>query len=261
MMKRHGCILRWLGAGLLLGVLAAACLAADDGAAAAGSDARRIIRLINQNEELSAELGKLRGQLDELLNSIDKTRKQQREMYQTLNARIDRMERDRKASASEDDLVRSLKARVQQLEDTVTALRAAMAGANGDNSDMDPAYRSYSAGLEAIRNGEYQVAVAAFRKFLEERPNDAEYAPEAQYWLGEALFRQKQYAPAIEAQRSLLAAHPDSARKPDALLVIGNAELGLGNVDLARHAWQTLIQDHPDSEAAGKARKRLERIN
>jgi tol-pal system protein YbgF len=153
-----------------------------------------------------------------------------------------------------------LKARMQQLEESLAALRAKLFGSSGDNSDADPAYRAYGAGLEAIRSGDYAAAVEAFQQFLQQRPDDS-YAAEAQYWMGEALFKERQYVSAIAAQKKLIADHPDSARTADALLVIGSAELGLGNVESAREAWETLINGHPNSEAAGKARKRLERIH
>ncbi len=223
------------------------------------NEARRIIQLVNQNEALAAELAKLRGQLDELLGNLDKSRKQQRDMYKGLAERLERIEQERKAAA-EDESAASLKSRLDQLEDTVNAMRAALANVDADSADNDASYRAYSTGLDAYRGGDYPLAIDAFQAFILAHPKHAA-AADAQYWLGEALFRQREYASAISAQKKLIESYPDSTRTPDALLVIGSAELGLGNIDSARAVWATLISDHPQSDAAGKARKRLERIH
>ncbi|MGH8630696.1 MAG: tetratricopeptide repeat protein, partial [Burkholderiales bacterium] len=73
-------------------------------------------------------------------------------------------------------------------------------------------------------------------------------------------FQLRDYKSAIEAQRKLLSAYPNSPKVPDALLNLGSAELGLGDPAAARKTWDELIAKHPSTEAAEKARQRLSRL-
>jgi tol-pal system protein YbgF len=85
-------------------------------------------------------------------------------------------------------------------------------------------------------------------------------APNAQYWIGESYFHLHDYRAAIEAQRRLLGTYPDSAKVPDALLVIGTSETSLGDSVAARKTFEELIARYPSTESAEKAKGRLAKL-
>jgi tol-pal system protein YbgF len=85
-------------------------------------------------------------------------------------------------------------------------------------------------------------------------------AANAQYWIGESYFHLHDYRTAIEAQRRLLGYFPDSAKVPDALLIIGTAESNMGDNAAARKTFEELIARYPSTESAEKAKARLAKL-
>ena len=64
----------------------------------------------------------------------------------------------------------------------------------------------------------------------------------------------------MTVQNRLIRECPKSARVPDAMLSVGSAQAALGNVKAASATFSKVIRNHPDSEAAGEAKKRLASI-
>jgi TolA-binding protein len=58
----------------------------------------------------------------------------------------------------------------------------------------------------------------------------------------------------------LLGTFPESAKSADALLIIGTAESSLGDTSAARKTFEELIDKHPGSDAADKAKGRLAKL-
>jgi TolA-binding protein len=51
--------------------------------------------------------------------------------------------------------------------------------------------------------------------------------------------------------------YPDSAKAPDALLVIASVQAEMGDAGSARNSYEDIIAKYPASDAAAKARTRL----
>jgi tol-pal system protein YbgF len=120
----------------------------------------------------------------------------------------------------------------------------------------EPADQAYTAALNTFRAREHGQAVLDFLDFIAKYPQHA-LAPNAQYWIGEAYYVQRDYRQAlVEFQRVLQMA----ARGPkvaDALLRIGMCHANLREPAAAADAWQRVVRDYPRSDAAGKARSFL----
>jgi TolA-binding protein len=67
----------------------------------------------------------------------------------------------------------------------------------------------------------------------------------------------RDFKASIASQQKLLAAYPDSASVPDALLNIASSQIELGDAAAAKKTMDGLVARHPASEAAEKARRRL----
>ncbi|MSP59365.1 MAG: tol-pal system protein YbgF [Myxococcales bacterium] len=114
-------------------------------------------------------------------------------------------------------------------------------------------YRASYARLMAGRNEE---AAADFRAFVRRYPRH-DYADNAQYWLGEALYARKDYASAAPEFQSVVARWPSGNKAPDALLKLGYCLLSLGEVAKGRAVLSQVAEHYPRTEAAQLAERRL----
>jgi tol-pal system protein YbgF len=111
----------------------------------------------------------------------------------------------------------------------------------------------YKAALATFRAGEHGQAVLDFLDFIAKHPRHALVA-NAQYWIGEAYYVQRDYRQALTEFHKVLVTAPGSAKAADALLKIGLAHRSLRDDKRARQSWQRVVREFPRSEAATKAR-------
>ncbi len=118
----------------------------------------------------------------------------------------------------------------------------------------------YKQGMEALRNADYQGAIQKLREFLRKSPK-SELADNAQYWIGEAFYAQRDFNRAILEFNEVLLRYPKGDKVPAALLrqAFAFAELG-DNVD-ARLVLQKLTSEHPDAPEAERGRQKLAELS
>lgn len=126
----------------------------------------------------------------------------------------------------------------------------------GSSSDIALETAAYDLARNTHKEGRYLEAAGLFQQFIADHPSSPMAAP-AQYWVGDALYNAKDYAGAISAQKRLIETWPGSAKVPDAMLNMASALRDSGDVGGERRTLELLINRHPASEAAEKARKRL----
>jgi tol-pal system protein YbgF len=80
--------------------------------------------------------------------------------------------------------------------------------------------------------------------------------PNAQYWLGESYYGQKNYAQAIEEFDVVIRDYPDSPKVPSALFKQGDAYLQMGDTSRATKVLCELVAKHPKTREARLARER-----
>ncbi len=100
-------------------------------------------------------------------------------------------------------------------------------------------------------SGRYPQAISGFETFLRTYPTN-DYASNAQYWLGECYFAQKQYARAVEEFQKMATSYPKAAKTPDALFKKAEALQKMNLTEQAEQAHQELQRLYPDSAAARK---------
>ena len=115
---------------------------------------------------------------------------------------------------------------------------------------------AYDQAFEALKNGQYAEAARRFQSFIDQYPN-GEFAPNAQYWLGESYYVTQNYQVALEAFQRLLADFPSSNKVPDALLKVGYSQYELKHWDEAEATLNRVIQQFPDSTVSRLAQGRL----
>lgn len=110
----------------------------------------------------------------------------------------------------------------------------------------------YSQAFGLLRQGQYDQAAVALRKFLEENGDDP-LAANARYWLGETYYVRGSYVEAAETFLEGYQADPKGAKAPDALLKLGMSLSSLEKKSEACAAFQKLRTDYPSAPAGLKA--------
>jgi tol-pal system protein YbgF len=121
----------------------------------------------------------------------------------------------------------------------------------------DAAAVEYRAAVELVKAGKHDEAVAALRAFVKAYPRH-DYADNAQYWLGESFYAQKDYTHALAEFRATIETYPRGNKVPDALLKVGYCYGALGQAEKARAVLEQVVNLYPKSEPAALATKRLE---
>jgi tol-pal system protein YbgF len=140
-----------------------------------------------------------------------------------------------------------------------TATGAAQAGAAGTagTTAPDPNQMYHQAYLD-YTNGNYEIAVSEFREYLKDFP-DAEFAGNAQFWIGESLYSMKKYDDALVELENVIENYPNSSKVADALVKEGYALDALKRPKEAKKAYAEVIKKYPDSDAAKLAAQRLKK--
>jgi len=114
----------------------------------------------------------------------------------------------------------------------------------------------YNEGMTQVRAERSDVGRSVLEQFLAAEPNSA-LVPNALYWIGESYFQQKNFPQAILSFKDVTRRFPKHHKAAAALLKIGMAYDMLGEKDNATLYLRALLQDHPKSEPAPAARKKL----
>lgn len=196
-----------------------------------------LLDLSQRIEASQNEVRVLRGQLEELQHTSNKTQEQQRELYGDLDKRLALVEGGGAAGA----------------------LLAGSSQSTGLPIPQGDDRANYQAAFDLLKDGKYPEAAAAFKQFLTTFP-DSQLSDNAQYWLGESHYVTKQYPDALRAFRTVIEKYPDSRKLPDALLKIGYCNYELKNWGEARAALDQVVKQYSDTTAGRLARERLAKM-
>ena len=128
-------------------------------------------------------------------------------------------------------------------------------------AEVDPVreQQDYQAAFNLLKGGRYDDATKAFRNFLVAY-SGGDFVDNAHYWLGETYYVTRHFEAALEEFERIIAHFPQSPKLTHAMLKVGYIHHELGRLEQAKEALMELIESHPDSTAAGLARKRLQRL-
>jgi tol-pal system protein YbgF len=224
------------------------------------------VELSQRLDEAQASLRELRGRVDELEHSNDELRKQQRDLYADLEKRISAAGG---AGAGATAPAGSAAAGSVGAAGTGAAPAAPAPGAGGSdnggggaaaaNTPSSVEQAVYSQAFDALKAGSYSVAITGFKDFLGTYPTSP-LAENAQYWLGEAYYVNRDYEAAAGAFRTVMRKWPDSRKAPDALLKLGYTQFEQKQFAAARATLQEVTKKYPGTDSARLAADRLKRI-
>jgi tol-pal system protein YbgF len=139
----------------------------------------------------------------------------------------------------------------------ITHARPRAVDAPAPAATSDAAGEDYRAAVELVKSGKSDEAITALHAFLQHYPRN-DYADNAQYWLGEVYYAQKDYQHALAEFRATIETYPRGNKVPDALLKVGFCYASLGQADKAKAVLEQVTNLYPKTEPAALAAKRLE---
>jgi tol-pal system protein YbgF len=171
----------------------------------------------NRITELNQELSKLRGQNEQLQNTVNTLTAQQDSGFESINARLIKLE----------------PMNPEQL-----------------------AQFEFDEALAFIQNSNYAAAYKAFDKYAKKYPASEQQAL-VEFWRATAAYGTRNYTAAIAGFGRFLKQNPSHEKRPDALLTLGSAQIETGKKPEGQATLKQLISEFPNSDAAKTAAKVL----
>jgi len=185
-------------------------------------------------EEIKSRLGKLNQQLVDLQNTV-----------QSLDAKI---------SGG------STPAGAQPVSGAGGAASSPSGSPAGGASGPAPSADTlYSNGLRDITSGKYDLARSEFEDYLKYY-GDTDLASNAQFYLGEIAYSQRQYSQAVSEYEKVLTNYPKSFKLAPARLKKGMALIELGQKSSGVKELREVVKRYPGTEEERRARAKLKEL-
>ncbi|MFS1524408.1 tol-pal system protein YbgF [Microbulbifer sp. 2304DJ12-6] len=197
-----------------------------------------------QMQVLQQEVQSLRGTVEEMLHEIKRLKQQRTEDYMDLDRRITRLSGTTPSTSPPTKADDATSAR----DDSPVSPIPQEPKTDGNERDR------YQASFGLARNGDYGGASAEFKRLLEDYPN-GQYAPNANYWLGEIALVQGELEEARAWFVALLDGYPNSNKVWDGRYKLGTVYHQLGDQQKARALLEQVAAS--DARASNLAQKYL----
>lgn len=198
-----------------------------------------LVDIVFRLQELQKEVTQVRGQMEELSHNLNVVKQRERDLYQDVDKRLQVLEHALSGSGG-------------QLSATPAANPQSSGGAN--------AQAAYQDAFNLLKSGKHDQALVAFKNYLSQYPK-SEFAHNAQYWLGEINFVNRNYKDAIQEFQKVVSLYPESTKIPDALLKQGYSYYEIKEWDHAKKVLQDIKNRFQQSTAANLADKRLQKMS
>jgi len=185
-------------------------------------------------EEIKSRLGKLNQQLVDVQNTI-----------QSLDAKI-----SGGAAAPAGGVPSTTPGAASAVQPT---------GGSAASGPAPSADTLYSNGLRDITSGKYDLARSEFEDYLKYY-GDTDLASNAQFYLGEIAYSQRQYSQAVSEYEKVLTNYPKSFKLAPARLKKGMALIELGQKTSGVKELREVVKRYPGTEEERRARAKLKEL-
>lgn len=212
------------------------------------------LSMYSQMSELSKELQMLKGRFEENKFSADKALRDAAIEKELLRSQVNSVElRIKEVNEKLSKIGEPKAAQQEQKAETETTVTEA---AEHKPSESEDPKKAYEAAYALFKNKQYKPARESFSAFLKKFPKDA-LAGNAQFWIGEAYYAEKDFEGAILAYEICIKNYPKNDKTPAALLKQGLGFIEIGDKKTAKVIFEKLMEKHPDSKEAETAKKEL----
>jgi tol-pal system protein YbgF len=220
-----------------------------------------LVQMHQTLQSLEREVRELRGEIELQAHELQQLKARQRELYLDVDRRLSELAGSRTgqpmeappAPPSEPPMV----VEAPRSTGPAPAPRVAPPAAPGDPAEEAA---RYDAAFDLLKAGRYAEATRAFGDFLDRYPG-GRYADNAQYWLGETAYVNRDFDKALAEFQRVEDDYPSSPKVADALLKIGYIEYEQEQWPRARQTLERLVEQYPATTAAQLARQRLRRMS
>ncbi len=244
-----------------------------------------LLELVNEMESLRGDVRSMHNDVDLLNNSLEQARKQQRNLYADLDQRLKAQEAratqappmpvagDGAGAGAATGTTPGTPATAGTAATGPAVAGPAPAGAAAVVATAAPVAKpvpppapdandrsAYQAAFALLKDSQYEQAVAAFQAFLVNYA-DSPLAENAQYWLGEAHYVNRNFTVALAAFQRVIDKYPQSRKLPDALLKVGYCYDELKQPAQAKAVLADLVSKFADTPAGRLAQQRLEKLD
>ena len=237
--------------------------------------------LLEQNQQLRAELQALRGIVEEQGFELRKLQRDTLNRYTSNDERLTALEGGASASSnlptqaplspSISNSQRDVSSSVSSTDNAVTT-RESVDDFVGERSSLNnlqtsnrrgslqPAVLSeqqlYQMAYDSVINSDFERSIAEFDQYMSVYPS-GRFVTNAHYWKGQAYLYLERYSEAKESYEIILNRYEDSAKLADAMYGLGLAYQGLGNVTQARQLLNEIKRRFPNTGVANLADTKL----
>jgi tol-pal system protein YbgF len=199
-------------------------------------------------EEIKSRMGKLNQQLVDLQNSV-----------QNIDARLaggTPAPTPSAGSASPTGAPSGSYSAGSSSQPSASSSAPAFSGSSGSAPSADTLY---SNGLRDITSGKYELARSEFNDYLRYY-GDTDLASNAQFYLGEIAYSQRQYEQAVAEYDKVITNYPKSFKLAPALLKKGMALLDLNQKNAGIKELREVVKRYPGTEEERRARAKLKEL-
>lgn len=125
--------------------------------------------------------------------------------------------------------------------------------------EAGPADSLYLKGLDSLKAGDVVTARDQFTRFLDQNPKH-ELAANANYWIGETYYSEKNYESAILSYQEVIKSFPGKEKVVAAMFKQATAFNAIKDTKSAKFVLKKLIEGFPKSEEAKKAKVMLKEM-
>ncbi len=218
---------------------------------------------LDSNNKLNTAMGSLQQAMQQSQagsgSRIDTLATQVQALVDNLEEVKSRLSKLNQQAADTQSVLQSLDAKIGGGGTAVPPTGAGTANAPTASAPPPSADVLYSNALRDYTTGKYDLAKQEFGDYLKYFPEN-DLAGNAQFYLGEIAFAQKQFADSIPEYDKVLENYPKSFKLAAAQLKKGLALLELGKKASAMRELRDVVRRHPGSEEAKRAAAKLREL-
>ena len=228
-------------------------------------------------DQTNSSLGKIEGTMGSLQKSVQDVQANSGARLDTMSTQVqglsDNLEEIKSRLGKLNQQLVDLQNSVQSLDAKISGASPAPAAGAGNpaaavsspsasavpSGPAPSADTLYSNGLRDITGGKYDLARSEFQDYLKYY-GDTDLASNAQFYLGEIAYSQKQYGQAVAEYEKVLNNYPKSFKLAPARLKKGMALIELGQKNSAVRELREVVKRYPGTEEDRRARAKLKEL-
>ena len=249
-----------------------------------------LLHILNQLNEIKAELKLLRNSVEEMEFENQNTQRRQSDLFLDIDRRLTELESipiaDQAASLqdgqqadieadpdTEATQVVVIPDGTMQAPDEVVADNPDQAGtvmpdeetrntdAQADGTSVVSVAEQdlYDLAIEQLKQSRYEEAISDFQLLVQTWPT-SQLADNGYFWMSEALYLNREYKQALDGFKMIVENYPDSDRLPEAMLKIGYIYYDVGEYTNAANTFRSVLERFPNHQVSLSAQTRLRRI-